>query len=389
MFLIILLGTLISIIIGIISGLIPSLHINNVIYLINAISFSPEIKAMIFILSSIIFSFLAFIPATLLSIPNTDNFVSILPSQRLTLKGKAYFAIYLYLTGIINAIIFGLPLIILFILIMNYLILPIKLLTPFVLILALIILFFQIKNYLGILIILFSALLGFFSLSYSSIENPLLIIISGLFAMSNLIFVLQTKITHINQTFEIEKIEFFTKIKIGIIAPCLSIFVTLFPGLGNGFATYFGTKIGKFEDYGYIMLNGAINILVMILSFFSILIIDKSRTASGIFLEYYKNTFVFSFQWIIFFCLIGIVLGYFLTLIFAKLFIKNMHKINYKKLTIILILFLHAIIILFSNIFGLLVFWLATLIGYLCIKTENPRILLMACILFPVLLYFL
>jgi len=162
----------------------------------------------------------------------------------------------------------------------------------------------------------------------------------------------------------------------------------LFPGLGNGFATYFGTKVSNLEDYGYIMLNGAINILVMILSFFSILIIEKARTASGIFLEYYKNTFVFSFQWILLFCLIGIVLGYFLTLFFAKVFIKNIHKINYKKLNIILILFLHIIVILFSNTLGIIVFWLATLIGYLCIKTENPRILMIACIIVPVLLYF-
>lgn len=379
-------GTLI----GILSGLIPGLHINNVIYIVNNINFSLEIKAIIFILSSIIFCFLSIIPSTIFSIPNTDNFVSTLPSQKLVLHGKAYFAIRLYLLGAINGIIFGLPLIILFLLLLNYLTQTITILTPIILILGLLILFFNIKNYFGISIILFSASIGVFALNFASVENPLLVIISGLFGFSNILFALQNKIKIPNQNFICEDINLFDKIKIGVIGPCLSIFVTLFPGLGNGFATYFGSKLAKLSDYGYILLNGAINVLVMILSFFTILVAGKGRTASSVFFEEYtKNTFIYSIPWIIFFSLLGIAIGYFLTDLFAKIIIRNSNKINHKKLNIGLLIFLQILIILFSNFLGLIVFWMCSLIGYICIKTNNPRILMMSCIILPVLIYFI
>lgn len=390
MFLIVLIGTLIALFIGILSGLIPGLHINNVIYLISNINISLEIKAIIFIISSIIFCFLSFIPSTLFSIPNTDNFVATMPSQKLVLKGRAYFAIKLYLNGAINGIIFGLPLIILFLFLLQYLTKTIEILTPIILILGLIILIFNTKNYFGYLIILFSGLIGYFSMSFAFVENPLLVIISGLFGISNILFAIQNKINIPKQTFETEDIHIKDKIKIGIIGPCLSIFVTLFPGLGNGFATYFGTKISNLKDNGYILLNGAINLIVMLLSFFTILFIGKARTASAVFFEQYtSNTFVFNFWWVLLFCLIGIAAGYLLTRIFAKLIIKNSAKFNYKKINILILLFLHTIVLLFSNFLGLIIFWICSLIGYLCLKTNNPRILMMACIILPILLYFI
>jgi len=384
------LGTVFGLLFGIISGIIPGLHINNVIYLVSNINLSIEIKAIIFILASIIFSFVSFIPATLLSIPNTDNFVSTLPSQRLVIKGNAYYAIKLYIIGAINGIIFGLPIIILFILLLQYLTETIKFLTPFILVIGLIALIFNVKNYFGYLVILFSALVGFFALNYAFVENPLLVVISGLFGISNILYLMQNKIKIPKQNLKTKEIDIKTKIKTGIIGTCLSVFVTLFPGIGNGFATYIGTKVSQLKDEGYILLNGAINILVMVLSFFSVLFIGKARTASAVFFkEYTKNTFVFSLPWVIIFILIAIVIGYFLTDFLGKMLSLRIHKINYKTANFVIIVFLNLIVILFSNILGLIVFWLSGLIGYLCIKTKNPRILMLPTIIVPVLIYFI
>jgi len=387
--LIVLLGTLIATIVGIISGLIPGLHINNIIYLISSANISLEIKAIVFILSSVVFCFISIIPATIFSIPNTDNFVSTMPAQKLFLRGKGFYAIYLYCTGAINAIIFGLPLIALFLVLLKYLPTAINLLTPFVLLIGLACLFFQTKNYFGYLIIIFSGLVGYFSLQFAFVENPLLVIVSGLFGASNILFAMQNKIKLPKQSLYIEKIDLITKIKVGVISPCLSIFVSLFPGLGNGFATYFGTKLAQIKEEGYILMNGAINVLVMILSFFCVYFIGKTRTASAVFFENFtKNTFVFSFGWILFFCLIGVVLGYFLTIYLSKKILVLAQNFNYKIINILILAFLHLIVLLFSNFLGLVVFWVCTLIGYLCIRTENPRLLMISCIIVPVLIYF-
>lgn len=387
---ILVIGIVLSALIGIISGLIPGLHINNTIYLISNINVASEIKAIIFIISSIIFSFLSILPSTILSIPNSENYTAVLPSQKLTLNGKAYYAIHLYLTGVINAIIFGIPILIILFLLIDYINSTIQILTPIILIIGIIILLFNIKNNYGLIIILFSSAIGYFSLSFANITNPLLVIISGLFGMSNILYLLQNKIIIPKQNLIIDNINLKTKIKIGIISPLLSFLVSLFPGLGNGFASYFGSKVMQLKDEGYILLNGAINVSVMIISFFMILFLEKSRTASALFLkDFAQNTFVFSFHWIIVFSIIGITFGYFITIYLSKFFVLRIHKFNYKIINITIIIFLNIIVILFSNYLGFIVFWICSIIGYICIKTNNPRILMMSSIIVPVLFYFI
>lgn len=384
------LGVLLGIIFGIISGLIPGLHINSIIYLISQLPLNLEINSIILIVSSIIFSFLSILPSTILSLPNNDNFVAILPAQKMYLKGKGFEAIMLYLKGAKYSLIYGLPLLILFLFLLPYLPNALKFLTPIILILSLLFLIFNTKNFLGYLIIIFAGLIGYFSMNYFTLNNPLLPLISGLFGISSLIFILKENIISIKQKITFPNISKYTKIKIGIIAPSLSIIVSLFPGLGNGFATYFGSKISKLKDEEYILLNGGISTLVMILSFFVVYTLGKSRTASAVFFkDFAQNTIIYNYYLIVAIILLSIVLGYFITKFLAKNILLKTNKINNKKISYFLIVFLHILILIFSGFFGILVFWISGLIGYLCLISKNPRILLLSCIIIPVLIYFI
>ena len=130
MLLIIIIGSILGILFGIISGLIPGLHINSIIYLISQIPFSNEINSLIIIISSIIFCFLSILPSIILSLPNTDNFVSILPAQKMYLNGKGFEAVLLYLQGAKYSLLYGLPILILFLILLPYLTIILKLITP-------------------------------------------------------------------------------------------------------------------------------------------------------------------------------------------------------------------------------------------------------------------
>lgn len=384
------LGTILGILFAIFTGIIPGLHINSISYILTTLPISKEIIAGALIISAIVSSFLSFIPSTIFGIPDTDNFVSTLPSQRLMLNGRGYYAIYLATIGAINGLIFGLPLFILFVILLPFLESTINLLTPAILLIGLIILFLTAKNKYGFFVIVFSGSVGFFATNFAFVKEPLLVVVSGLFGLSNIFVALQNENKIPKQYFTIDKINLFDKIKIGLVAPCLAIFVSIFPGIGNGFASYVGTKFSQLQEEGYILLNGAINVLVILLSFFVIFYLGRGRTASSIFFEEFaKNTSLFSLINIILLSAIGIVIGYFLTLWLAKKILTITEKFNMRIINYFLILFLHFLVLIFSNFLGLIVFWVSGLIGYVCIKTNNPRMLMISCIIIPVLIYFL
>lgn len=386
----ILFSTILGLVFAIFTGIIPGLHINSISYILTTLPFAKEIIAGALIISAIVSSFLSFIPSTIFGIPDTDNFVSTLPSQRLMLNGRGYYAIYLATIGAINGLIFGLPLFILFVIILPFLESTINILTPLILLIGLIILLSTVKNKYGFFIILFAGSVGFFATSFVFVKEPLLVVVSGLFGLSNIFVALQSTAKIPKQYFTIDKIDLFDKIKIGVISPCLAIFVSIFPGIGNGFASYVGTKLSNLKEEGYILMNGAINVLVILLSFFVVFYLGKGRTASAVFFgEFAKSTSLFSLTNIILFSAIGIVIGYFLTLWLAKKVLIFAEKLNAKIINYCLILFLHLLVLVFSNFLGLIVFWVSGLIGYVCIKTNNPRILMIACIIVPVLIYFI
>lgn len=384
-----LIGIIIGIVLGIISGLIPGLHINNFLYLLTSFNFDSNFNAILIILMSIIFSFLSIIPTTIFFVPNNENFVSSMATQKLYFKGKGYYAIILYLNGAIYSIFFGLPLFLLFIFILNYIPKLITYITPIILILTLFFLILSKKNYFGYFIIIFSAIIGYIAFN-KSINNSIFPLITGLFGMSNILYYFNEKYEKINQKIITYKINLKTKFRIGILASILSIIASLFPGIGNGLATYFGAKTLKLDDEEYIMLNGGITTLVMILSFIVVYYTNKSRTASAVFFKNYLSYSTnYNLFFIIFFIILGIILSYFITKTFAKLSIKYLTNLNLKYVYSFLIILFHVLIFIFSGFLGLIIFWVSAIIGFLCINTNNPRILMLSSIIFPVLIYFI
>jgi len=108
---------------GIITGLIPGLHVNNiaaaVLLMLPFLSQQFSLYAIsCFIVSmAITHTIFDFIPSTLLGIPEDDTCLSTLPAHKMVLQGKAFEAIYLTAVGgLISTlmVVFSLPLLIFF-----------------------------------------------------------------------------------------------------------------------------------------------------------------------------------------------------------------------------------------------------------------------------------
>jgi TctA family transporter len=316
-------------------------------------------------------------------IPSESNYASTFPWQEFFQKGKAYFALKISLYGILFSTIFSAP----FVFVLYFYSKQIVSIYPYIIvpILGFCLLFLivkKLKNIFSIVVILLSGALGYVCLRTEMVQNPLFILVGGLFGLSASIYLLKQKHKWVQQTTKTEKIPGL--IKNGVFSNLLSLFVTFFPGLGSGFAAVIGNELKLIKDkIGYFQIIGGISISVMIFSFLNIYFTGKARTGSAYYLPlqipwYY--TYIFA--------IIFVVICVFIALAVGKLFVKIGNKIGDKaKYVVPIILFVLAAIT--TNWFGILVFILCGLTGYICIISNNSRTLMMVSIIFPVLLFFI
>ncbi len=398
---------------GTLTGLTPGIHIN--LLAIMLLSFSstllnlttPIILAIFITSMAITHTFIDYIPSIFLGAPDEDSFLSILPGHQLLLKGRAYYAIIFTLYGSLTSLIIILILTPAFIKILPIIYPYIIKIMPLILILISAHLIItepnsslQKNSKLWALIIF--ALAGFLGLATlnSNLSQPLLPLLTGLFGASNLII-------SINQKTKIpkQKIVSLTKIRLkktsiakSTLASVLAApFTAFLPGLGASQAAIIGKQVTNLKDQReFLFLLGAINTIVMALSFIALYSINKTRTGAAVAISQllpnitYQNLIL-----ILFTIMITGILAFLLTIQLAKITAKNIHKIKYSKLSITILIILTFIILVFSDttikgkIISLIIFTTSTSLGIFTILIQTKRMHLMGCLLIPTILYYL
>jgi len=367
---------------GFISGLVPSLHINQIMPFISSFIGSQELYICV-LLSSVLYVCLSFIPAYFLMVPTDTNYLSVLPGHEYFKTGKAFAALVITLKAILVSTIFSLPFVVLIIFYSKkiisfypYIIVPV---------LGLCFLFLVIKktkNVYSVVVIMFAAGLGYVCLITKTVSNPLFVLVGGLFGLSSAISLFHYKTEWVKQSDKTEKTPGL--IKNGIIANFLSLFVTFFPGLGSGFAAFLGKELNLFKERAdYLQIIGGVSVCVMLLSFVNIYFTGKARTGTAYYLPL-NVPWYYTYLLTIIFVVAGVIITYYI----GKLFVKLGNKMGDKiKFVIPVVLFVLATIS--TNLFGIFIFILCGLTGYICIISNNSRTLMMAGIIFPVLLFFI
>ncbi|MAG02380.1 hypothetical protein CMI42_03510 [Candidatus Pacearchaeota archaeon] len=392
---------------GIITGLIPGIHINLISIIL--LSFTPfllnltsPLTLAVFIVSmAITHTFIDFIPSIFLGAPDEDSFLSILPGHRLLLQGRGYFAIIYTLYGSLSALIIILLFVPLFIYLLPLTYSFIQKLMPIILITIssyLILVEKENKSW-SLIIFLLAGFLGIASLNLN-INEPLLPLLTGLFGASNLIISInqKTKIPE-QKIYPLKNIRMNKKsiAKASLASIIASPFTAFLPGLGASQAALIGQQSLNIKDQRqFLFLLGAINTIVMGLSFITIYSIQRTRTGAAVAIsKIIPNLNPASLTIIILTITISGILSFFLAIQISKISARNISKINYQKLSLIILSLLTIIVIIFSDlslsgaILALVIFITSTSLGIFTITKGIRRIHLMGCLLLPTILFYL
>jgi len=390
----ILISLLIGILAGTFTGLIPGIHINLISIFIISISTSlfsslNPILIIIFITSmAITHTFVDFIPSIFLGCPDTDTELSILPGHELLKKGQGYQAIILTCYGSLAAIFILILIFIPSILLIKNIYDFIEILIPGLLIFcSLFLISRETKKLYSTLIFIISGILGYLVLNYSSINQPLLPLLSGLFGSSMLITSIKNKTEIPEQKIKKPKIKLLKPLLGSLIA---SPICSLLPGLGSGQAAIIGNTISKTNKKGFLVLLGATNTLVMGFSFITLYLISKTRTGAAVAIKEIIGNLNFNLLiLIIVIILVSGLIAFFLTKKLARVSSKIISKINYIKLSITILILLSIMILIISDFLGLIIFIISTIIGLFCIQLKVRRTNMMGCLLIPTIILYL
>lgn len=381
-----------GIFLGIISGLIPGIHINLIaslsILFYNRLSTSfPAILIIIALTSMLITAiFLNFIPSLILGVPDSEKTAIIKPLHRAILKGRAYFiikqvAIMLLITSLTSIIL--LP-------ILYIIITKTKNLTALVPLILILILLLNLKNEknkaLALAIMLLAGFLGIIAFSTEPLKDPLLPLLSGLFGISSIIDSLSQPPKFKKQFFsnytklpkkELKNLPFYT---------ILISSISFIPAISSSQIV----SIIKKDTKTYLLACSSFTIATALISFITVYTLNKARSGVAVAsISYLGQINQINLLLIIATVIITAAVASILLIKFSKLILKNLEKIPYKKLSISVLIIITAIIITISGIYGIIIAALATLLGIICTKFQLNRNYLMASLIIPTIFYFL
>jgi putative membrane protein len=385
---------------GIITGLIPGVHINLVSILILSFSailldiVSPVIICVFIISMAITHTFLDSIPSIFLGAPEAETALSVLPGHKMLLEGRGYEAVMLTLIGSLFSLILAVALSPLFKIIIETVYPYLQTVIGYVLIAAsgFLILREKKSRIWALIIFLMSGVLGIGVLNLPNLQNPLFPLLSGLFGTSMLFISLSEKATIPPQkiTFpKIKKSELSKTMGSSLAAGGLCSFL---PGLGPAQAAILGSELyKKITNEGFLILVGGLNTINMVLSFLALFLLDKARNGAVVTIS--KIIGILTLENLIIFLGVTLIAGgiaTFLTIKITKVFSNLFSKVNYQKLILsIIILIITMVFFLSSNFIGLLILLVSTVTGIIPAKLGIGRNHLMGCLLLPTILYFI
>ncbi len=393
----IILAIAIGIIAGTLTGLIPGVHINLIALLLFTssaffLNFTTPIMLAIFIVSmAITHTVVDFIPSIFLGAPDTSTALSVLPGHKLLLKGQGYGAVKLTVIGSFFGLLIALALVPFFIAIMPVFYPFLIKAMAFILIAIFVFLIMkEKKKFLAFFIFSLSGILGIATLNFTLLKQPLFPLLSGLFGISllSISFIKNVKLPEQKiKNIKVSKKQTIKALGASIFSSSL---VSFLPGVGSAQAAVISTAFGKLSRKAFLILLGAINTIVMALSFVALYTIQKPRTGSAVIIS--KFLWNFNLQSLLLLLAAALVAGsvaVFITLALARVFAKKIVKINYKLLCIVIICFISILTVILSGWFGLIVLLTATSIGITTSIMGVKKMHMMGALLFPTILFYL
>lgn len=399
----IILALLIGIVFGTMTGLFPGIHINLVAAGLLALAggaffagVEPLVLVVFVVAMAVTHTFVDFIPSVFLGAPEEDSFLSVLPGHQLLREGKGYEAIVLTLYGSLIALPIILAFSLLFVKFLPFIFELIRGFIAYILIFVSLYLVFRENEFLiSLTVFILAGFLGLFSFNLP-IREPLLPLLTGLFGVAALVVSVKTKIHVPKQEIKplrkikLEKGSFLRSSFAAMVAAPLSSFL---PGVGAGHAAVIGSEItgdlGK-DKRSFLFLVGAINTIVMALSFVTIYAIGRTRTgAAAAVADLLGEMVLGDLVLVLVVVFVSGVIAFIIGVNLSKLLARGIGKVNYSKLSLGIIGVLVVVNLVLTNWIGILVLVTGSALGVFAILSGVRRINLMGALLVPTILFYL
>ena len=368
----------IGIAIGTTTGMIPGIHVNTAGAILFASStfllsiVSPEFLCVLMVSMSIAHALIEFVPSMLLGVPQEGTATSILPGHRMVLEGRSKEVIRIVAIGGFGAIIVTILMLPVFAIALPILHDISKPFTWIILLVASIYLTYNLtsnsRDFLwSLLLFVLSGILGWiiFQTPISS-GVSLMCTFSGLFGISTILFSLNdsSSIPHQNPFYELD-IDYnkFKSIFAGGITGAILGFL---PGFGPAQGTVIaqaasGTNDNDDDDtVNFLLATSGLNISDCLFSLIAIYIIGNPRSGIAVYMSYLIFEMSLNHLAIfIFASLIAVSVSLVLALKLGDSFSRLMAKVDYKKLSIGVILLQIAILYLFIVYYKAPIFYMS------------------------------
>ncbi len=356
----------IGISIGTMTGMVPGIHVNTAGAILFASSsmllgfFSPEFLCVLMVAMSIAHALIEFVPSMLLGVPQEGTATSILPGHRMVLQGRSKEVIRIVCVGGFGAIIVTILMLPVFSIVLPMLHEVSKPVTWIILLFVSIYLTYRLTSTIGdflwsLVLFLISGILGWaiFQTPVSS-GISLMCTFSGLFGISTILFSLNdnSTIPHQNSFYDLN-IDFnkFKSIFAGGITGAILGFL---PGFGPAQGTVIaqaasGTSDNDDEDtVNFLLATSGLNISDCLFSLMAIYIVGNPRSGIAVYMSYLVSRMTFNHLIIyIFSSLLAVSVSLVLALKLGDSFSKLMGGVDYRKLSIGVILLQILILYIF------------------------------------------
>jgi TctA family transporter len=236
---------------------------------------------------------------------------------------------------------------------------------------------------------------------------------TGLFGMSTLLLSMMDAPTIPKQRVDDVRVRLaLRKQAKSVLSGCAASSASWFPGISAAISTIIsvflhkgsdadeiGSQEGDEETQEFLISVSAVNTSVALFNLMALFVIMKSRSGAmkaveGILAadlspwEPLGNVPV-ALAAMLLSAVVASIASIYLALFFGRLFAKHCSKINYPKLVKGVVVFLLAMIVVFSGLVGLVILAISTCVGMIPPLIGVKRVHLMGCLIVPVILFFL
>jgi len=395
----IILLALLGIAIGIVTGLTPGLHVNTIaiigLSVFPVIGLEPLQFGVVMVAMAVTHTFLDFLPAIFLGAPEESTALSVLPTHKLFLEGKALEAVYLTAIGSLLGLVFALLLLIPALFIIPFVYFGLHGFIAYILVIIVAVLILRERKFIKIisalLIFLMSGYLGIlvFDQKLLSATQVLFPVFVGLFGLSNIVASINSGTLAVPQN-QFIKVKLQKKfIGAGALGAFSGAVVGILPSLSPSQVGILMYEIFGGSARNFLVSISAINTSDAIYSLVAIYTIHNARSGVAVMIDK-----VLEIDFNVLLVLVGVIAftAFFATIAhikIGKLFSKHVGRINYRNLCIYSIIFILILVYIFTGIFGVLLALLSTTIGILPILTGVSRTQVMGVLIIPTVIYFL